>query len=329
MTFTISVVICSHNPRREYFRRVIDALQHQTFPMSKWELLLIDNASNESLNTLYDLDWHPHYRYVREDKLGTMYARLRGIQESQGDLIIYVDDDNVLNPDYLSHAQEIAEQYPLLGAWGGQVYGEYEQEPEAWARPLLPLLAISQVERDQWSNLNQQETLPVGAGMCFRRSVAQKYVALVMEDPRRFGLGPRGTLRLSCEDFDIALSALDIGLGLGQFCRLKLTHLIPAGRLNEHYFLNLVTGIVYSRTLLNAIRGVEPEKVPLRRAIRYFLSSLLMHPRDRRFLKATKRAIALANQEIAAMQMQTFSRDHALLFAPDVHVDLRPQKIEH
>jgi glycosyltransferase involved in cell wall biosynthesis len=324
MNFAISVVICSHNPRREYFQRVLDALQAQTFSTTNWELLLIDNASSEPLNAVYNLDWHPHYRYVREEKLGTMYARLRGIQESQGELIIYVDDDNVLSPDYLSQAHGISEQYPLLGAWGGQVYGEYEREPEAWARPLLPLLAISQVERDQWSNLNQPETLPVGAGMCFRQSVAQKYVELVVADPRRFSLGQRGTLLLRCEDFDIALSALDIGLGLGQFQRLKLTHLIPAGRLNESYFLNLVTGIVYSRTLLNAIRGVEPEKVPLRRAIRFFLSSLLMHPRDRRFLRATKRAVALANQEIAAMHPQTFGRDHALSFAPDVHADLHP-----
>jgi hypothetical protein len=127
---------------------------------------------------------------------------------------------------------------------------------------------------------------------------------------------------LSCEDFDIALSALDIGLGNGKFNRLKLTHLIPATRLQEHYLLNLVTGNVYSRTLLNAIRGVEPEKVPLRRVIREFLSSFLKHPRERRFIGATKRAIALANQEIAAMQAPTFSRDHALFFAPDVHIDL-------
>jgi glycosyltransferase involved in cell wall biosynthesis len=322
MTFAISVVICSHNPRRAYFLRVLDALQQQTFPMAKWELLLIDNASNEPLNTLYDLNWHPHYRYVREDKLGTMYARLRGIRESQGDLIIFVDDDNVLAFDYLSHAQDIAEQYPVLGAWGGQNLGEFEREPEAWTRPHWHHLALSEFEEDLWSNLDHYKTLPVGAGMCFRRAVGQKYVELVTTDPRRFGLGARGTLKLSCEDFDIALSALDIGLGNGKFSRLKLIHLIPAARLQEHYLLNLVTGNVYSRIMLNAIRGVEPEKVPLRRAIREFLSSLLLHPRDRRFLKATKRAIALANQEIATMQAQTFSRDHALLFAPNVHIDL-------
>lgn len=324
MNFAISVVICSHNPRREYFERVLVALQKQTFPVSRWELILIDNASKEPLCALYNLDWQPHYRYVREDKLGIMYARLRGIQESQGDLIIFVDDDNILEADYLYRAQEIAEQYQLLGAWGGQVFGEFEREPEVWTRPLLPLLAISQVERDQWSNLSQPETLPVGAGMCVRQTVAQKYVELVTADPRRFSLGQRGTLLLRCEDFDLALSALDIGLGLGQFCRLKLTHLIPAARLQEGYLLNLVTGIVYSRTLLDAIRGVEPEKIPLRRAVRYFLSSLLMHPRDRRFMRATKRAVALANQEIAAMKTQTFSRDSALFFAPDIHADLRP-----
>ncbi len=324
MNFAISVVICSHNPRREYFERVLGALQKQTFPNSQWELLLIDNASHQPLRELYDLTWQPNYRYIREEQLGTMYARLRGIQESQGNLMIFVDDDNVLQADYLCKAQEIAEQYPLLGAWGGQVYGEFEREPEAWMGSFLPMLAIAQFDRDQWSNLNQPETLPVGAGMCFRQVVGQKYVESVNADPRRYRLGPRGSLRLCCEDFDIALCALDIGLGLGKFCRLKLTHLIPQSRLQESYFLNLVTGIVYSRALLNAIRGIEPEKVPLQRAIRYFFSSLLMRPRDRRFLKATKRAMALAQQEIAAMQTQTFGRDSKLRFEPDVHVDLRP-----
>ena len=99
--FAISVIICSHNPRAPYLRRVLDALRAQTLPAKDWELLLIDNASGEPLAGQFDLAWQPNARHVRENKIGLTPARLRGIAESKGDLLVFVDDDNVLRADYL------------------------------------------------------------------------------------------------------------------------------------------------------------------------------------------------------------------------------------
>ena len=39
-----SVIICTHNPRSDYLRRVLDALKAQTLLREQWELLLIDNG---------------------------------------------------------------------------------------------------------------------------------------------------------------------------------------------------------------------------------------------------------------------------------------------
>jgi glycosyltransferase involved in cell wall biosynthesis len=41
----LSVVICTRNPRPKSLRRVLQALSHQTLPLNRWELLVIDNAS--------------------------------------------------------------------------------------------------------------------------------------------------------------------------------------------------------------------------------------------------------------------------------------------
>src|ERR1700746_4111324 len=101
---TASVVICSHNPRPQYLRRVLDALRNQTLPKERWELLLVDNASTDSLATAWDLSWHRLGRHIRERELGIARARLRGIKATQTELIVFVDDDNVLAPDYLSEA---------------------------------------------------------------------------------------------------------------------------------------------------------------------------------------------------------------------------------
>ena len=100
----LSVVICTHNPRTDYLGRCFAALEVQTLPRERWDLLVIDNACDEPLAPRLDLAWHPGARLVREDTLGLTPARLRGIQEATGPLLVFVDDDNVLDTDYLEVA---------------------------------------------------------------------------------------------------------------------------------------------------------------------------------------------------------------------------------
>ncbi|MGA7953145.1 MAG: glycosyltransferase [Gloeobacterales cyanobacterium] len=303
MEYPVTVVICSHNPQPAYLNRVLDALKSQTLPLTKWELLLVDNASNPPLAETIDLSWHLNARMIPEKQLGLVYARLRGLKESHGAISIFVDDDNVLDQDYLRSALEIGERYPLLGAWGGQALPEFDGgSPEEWTRSAWPLLAIAQFDKDSWSNLEITETMPVGAGMCIRKIVGQKYIDMVREDPRRLKLGQRGELLLRCEDFDLALCALDIGLGIGKFARLKLTHILPLRRLTEEYLLNLVKGIVYSRAILDFLRNKPQEQLSWRTKMRYFFTSFLMTTRDRKFLKVTKQAQSMAAKEIREMK---------------------------
>src|ERR1035437_9739406 len=54
------------------------------------------------------------------------HARLRGIKESKGDLLVFVDDDNILAADYLEQSLKIADEFPKLGALGGSIKGEFE-----------------------------------------------------------------------------------------------------------------------------------------------------------------------------------------------------------
>jgi glycosyltransferase involved in cell wall biosynthesis len=296
-----SVILCAHNPRPDYLKRAIESLKGQTLPKNRWEFFLVDNASAEPLEASTDLSWHPQALHLHEGKLGLLYARLRGIYKSRAPILTFVDDDNILEPDYLHHVLEVANNYPMLGVWGGQVIPDFEIPPPDWTRPLLPLLALREFDRDRWSNLDIAETMPVGAGMCMRKVVAQKYSEILRTDPRRFNLGRKGDALLSYEDFDMSLTALDSGFGVGLFSRLKLIHLIPASRLNEPYFMKLVKGIVFSKAIMEALRGTPPEKLSWKRRVRYFITSFLMSPRERRFKKVTKQALAQAAKQIQEM----------------------------
>src|SRR6266568_4862897 len=113
----VSVIICCHNPRVDYLARVLEALKAQTLSTDNWELLVVDNASDEALAGWFDISWHPKARHIQERQLGLTAARLCGIHESLGDLCVFVDDDNVLAKNYLEAALDLAHEYPKIGAF--------------------------------------------------------------------------------------------------------------------------------------------------------------------------------------------------------------------
>jgi glycosyltransferase involved in cell wall biosynthesis len=245
--------------------RVLDALSRQVLPKDNWELILIDNASEYILSQRWDLSWHPRARHVREDELGLTAARVRGIAEAAGEILVFVDDDNLLRHDYLEEALRIAREWPVLGVWGGTITAEFETEPEHWLRPIIGYLAVREWEGAIWSNNKEDwHAQPYGAGMCVRATVAAKYLQLVSDNPLRRLLGRSGNAQMSCEDLDIAQTACDLGLGFGNFPQLRLTHLISGNRVRPDYMLSVLRGTTASAIVLRFLRsGI----LPVRRAI--------------------------------------------------------------
>ena len=260
----LSVIICAHNPRPHYLRRVLDALRGQTLPLEQWELLLVDNASSETLAARADLAWHPHARHIHEPALGLTPARLRGICEARASVLVFVDDDNVLSRDYLANALSIATSHPQLGAWGGNIRPEFETPPPEWTRPYWKFLATREVPRDNIARSLAYDpaATPFGAGMCVRREVVLLYRQQLLHSPARQLFGRKGQSLTSAEDIDIALTACEMGLHNGLFARLQLIHLIPPERLTEEYLLRLCRGLAMSSLLLRLIRGIPVQRLP-------------------------------------------------------------------
>jgi glycosyltransferase involved in cell wall biosynthesis len=251
----LSVIICTHNPRAHYLSRVLGGLQAQTLPPDQWELLLIDNASKEPLARVWDLSWHPQGRHVREDEVGLTAARLRSIQECRGQILVFLDDDNIASADYLAEVVALFRDWPMLGAIGASIRGEFEVPPAEWMGPYLPGLAVCELDQDHWSNTHHWSlATPYGAGLSVRHHVAEYYADKVLNQPFRKLLGRSGTGLGAGEDIDLALCAVDLGLGMGRFKRLKLIHLIPKARLTMDYIVNLNAGFATANELLAAIR---------------------------------------------------------------------------
>lgn len=259
MSIQVSVLICTHQPDPIRFKRVLQGLSQQTLDRELWELIVIDNASATPVQ-LGDFAG----RVVVEPALGIASARARALRELTSPLAVFVDDDNVLAPDYLEQCLEISRNHPNLGCWGCSSEGEYECEPPAEMVPFLYQLAVQRAERVSWSNRARfpiLDPLPFGAGLCFRRELGQHYLQVLDRQPERLQLGRAGAkFTCSCEDTDLVLSSCDIGLGYGIFPQLKLVHLIPAVRLKPAHLLQLFEGSCFGVVLLKHWRG-QPTKL--------------------------------------------------------------------
>jgi glycosyltransferase involved in cell wall biosynthesis len=258
----ISVVLCTHNPRETYLRRVLEALRKQTLPLVQWELLLVDNASKIPVSNSFDLSWHPRGKITREEELGKMHAWFKGIGEAKGDILVFVDDDNVLDPNYLDQVLAIAESRPFIGAWGASVLPEFESPPPFWIKDQMWRLSVDEVREDVWSNLREGfETKPLGAGMCIRKEVGAHYLDWCRANEMSIALDRKGNAITGYGEMNLSLCAIDMGLGTAKFARLRLTHLIPTSRLTLDYMVRHAEGDAASLMLFRAIRGL-PVKEP-------------------------------------------------------------------
>ena len=256
--FMLTVAVCTHNPRPDLIARAIAGLKAQTLSTHCWELLIIDNNSDIPLQESVDVSWHPFARVLRETTLGLTPARLRAIAEVRGASIVFVDDDNILDPEYLQRALNILEMYPDIGVFGGSTIGEFETAVPEWASWVIGGLGVRTVGikgKPMWAlTPNPGNFTPIGAGMVVRREVAEYYADLTANDDVSFGLDRKGSSLMSGGDTEIALCAFELDLAQGVFPELRLTHVITSGRLELDYLKRLRYGLKYSATILKLKR---------------------------------------------------------------------------
>lgn len=336
MTPVISVVLCTYNPRADYLQRVIEGLKAQTLPRERWEFIVVDNNSQPPLAlrddcerdhfdnlkdsetsgtnvkisksqiepVQLDLSWHAEARLVVEMQQGLSHARRRGFEEAKGELIVNLDDDAVLDPDYLEQVVKLAEKFPFIGAFGCQLRPEFERPPE-W--PVGDYYAAErQVSEDIWSNDREHiPSTPFGAGSVVRRLVASAYTRRMLEDPRWALLGRTADKLLSCEDIEIAMTACDLGLGKGVFKALQLTHLIVARKMTLDFMCRNSHGNGYSSVVHNYLRfGRVPAEMTIFTWLNRIYRLWRMSPRKRREEIAKDRGIREGRETVLRLVAQ-------------------------
>lgn len=99
-----SVIIPCYNSSEQYITESVNSVLNQTY--TNFEIIIVDDGSladcTEILKKLAASD--KRIKLITQENQGVSVARNNGINNAKGDFIAFLDDDDVLTPDFLERA---------------------------------------------------------------------------------------------------------------------------------------------------------------------------------------------------------------------------------
>jgi glycosyltransferase involved in cell wall biosynthesis len=235
----VTVCICTYNGAGR-IRDVIEALSVQSLPRDLWEVLVIDNASTDDsgkvASQLIEAILEGHGRVVHEARPGLSFARQRAAVEARGEIVCFLDDDNVPEVEFVSNALKAFANRLTLGAVGGRVIPVWEKPPTALALAVQDF-ALAICDRGNKAFAYGAKLGPVGAGLCIRRELLRK---IYLECGAAEAVtGRKGQDCGGGEDLVIAVMAWHHGFERWYDPSLVIRHILPEARMHKDYLLRL------------------------------------------------------------------------------------------
>lgn len=248
----ISVVLCTYNPSDKLIERALEAILAQDLDPTVWEFLVVDNNSSPAVSTRSFIA-NRGIRVIVEPEQGLAAARECGVRNTEGSVLVFVDDDNLIAPNYLTTIGKIFED-AKIGVVSGAITPEYETAPAAWFTEFEEMLAIRQppTEGAYLTNIPLHNGyFPIGAGMGIRREVILNYYRSIAQGSTYLS-GRIGSALSSGEDIDLDFFAISQGYLVGTIGSLKLRHVIPPERMSIDYLSRLAIASTRSAADVNS-----------------------------------------------------------------------------
>jgi glycosyltransferase involved in cell wall biosynthesis len=99
---TVSVIIPTYN-REAFLRETLQSLAGQVWSGEPFEVIVVDDGSSDGTAAIGDEAFPFPLRYVHQANQGDAAARNTGARQSEADILVFVDDDVLVTPDYLRH----------------------------------------------------------------------------------------------------------------------------------------------------------------------------------------------------------------------------------
>ncbi|MDR1526980.1 MAG: glycosyltransferase [Dysgonamonadaceae bacterium] len=250
---SLSVIICTYN-REKYLSPLLESIVSQDYPCEAYEIVLINNNSIDRTEALCKQFGQSHpdvrFRYFVETQQGLSYARNRGIAESHGDLLLYVDDDATVFPNYLQAYSQFFRTYPDILAAGGPIIPFYEGTPPAWLTHFTKELLTGYLYRGNKTGFFTNGKYPGGGNACYRKTFFKQFGLFNVE------LGRKGKSLIGAEEKDLFSRFLAAGNKIGYVPEAGIYHYIPPEKLTREHLVRLSYSIGKSERIRT--RSIAP-----------------------------------------------------------------------
>ena len=232
----ISLIIPTFN-RSVQLIRALHSVARQDLPAADWECVVVDNRCTDNTVERFEAfaAAHPELRLriVEEQQPGLSHARNCGIARAAGELLVFIDDDEWIEPQFLRAYAEFFDRHPDVLAAGGPVVAEYPDGRPAWLSK-YPEQAIANVlDLGPQARPFPQGRIPAGGNMAVRSEVFRIGGGF---DTR---FGRVGKALTGGEESELFERLRFQGFGAWYVPGAVMHHVIPSAKLTERYFRDL------------------------------------------------------------------------------------------
>jgi glycosyltransferase involved in cell wall biosynthesis len=228
-----TVIVCTYN-RYESLAKALGSVASSTLPESvEWEVLVVDNNSRDRTRDVVEdfcRRYPGRFRYLFEPRQGKSYALNTAISEARGDVLVFMDDDVIVESTWLQNLTIGVCSGEWAGA-GGRIIPQWPCAPPPWLPDkewygMAPLVMF-----DLGLEAGPLTDPPFGTNMAFHRRMFEKYGTF------RTDLGPRPNSEIRSEDTEFGTRLLAAGERIKYEPAAVVYHSVPQKRLQREYFL--------------------------------------------------------------------------------------------
>ena len=232
----LSLVIATYN-RAEQLLTTLRSVAAQSKASAQWECIVVDNNSEDNTKECVAAFIAEHQnlniRYHFEQKQGLSFARNAGIEQAQGDIIAFIDDDERIVPDFIGAYINLFDNHPTAMAAGGKIIAEYPTGRPRWMSHYTERPIANPMDFGDYVRTFPKGRIPGGGNMAMRREVFNK-IGLF-----NTSLGRTGKSLIGGEESDLFERIAEAGMECYYAPRAVMYHIIPAEKLTESYFERL------------------------------------------------------------------------------------------
>lgn len=246
MHFKFTIIMCTYNGGTK-ISKVIDSIINQNkYEEYVKEFIIVDNNSGyETVNIIKENEKKSNKIIcIKEERQGLAYARKKGIKSSTGEWIIFIDDDNILNENWIRNAYEYICNNDKIGAYNGAVISymteKIDKKEQIILENVLQGLACthSSVDKINFKQKKHPYRIPFGAGLVVKGDLLRQLI----EDGWIKSVGRSKANLSSCEDTEMCLYIKRKGFKWGYNPNMIIFHMISRNRLEKGYLNRLWSG---------------------------------------------------------------------------------------